>query len=126
MPYCPYLRSQFSAAYDAFLEIVYRVNVLLKQALKHDTPNWQLLNACPPCTYKLVDKPPLRFTWFATIDGNNSLKCWASSVHDSVPRDDSHQPRSDYWIGRNVVDKFKDEVRSRTVGALWISFEHVK
>ncbi|KAG2065464.1 hypothetical protein BDR04DRAFT_1032702 [Suillus decipiens] len=62
MPYCPYLHSQFSAAYDTFLEIVYHVDVLLKQALKHNTQNWQLLNVCPPCTYKLVDEPPLQFT----------------------------------------------------------------
>ncbi|KAG1764331.1 hypothetical protein EDD22DRAFT_979071 [Suillus occidentalis] len=114
MPYRPYLRSQFSAAYDAFLEIVYCVDVLLKQALKHDTPNWRLLNACPACTYKLVDESPLQFAWFATIDGNNSLKRWASSSPNSLPRDDSRRPRSDYWIGRDAVDKFKDEVRSRT------------
>ncbi|OAX32642.1 hypothetical protein K503DRAFT_852090 [Rhizopogon vinicolor AM-OR11-026] len=114
MPYRPYLCSQFSAAYDAFLQILYRVDLLLKQALKHDTPNWRLLNACPPCTYKLVDEPPLQFDWFATIDGNNSLKRWASQIYNSVSRDDSRQPRTDYWIDREVVDKFKDEVRSRT------------
>ncbi|KAG1894971.1 uncharacterized protein F5891DRAFT_1130758 [Suillus fuscotomentosus] len=114
MLYRPYLRSQFLAAYDAFLEIVYRVDVLLKQTLKHDTPNWRLLNVCLPCTYKLVDEPPLQFTWFATIDSNNILKHWASLVHNSVPHDDSHQPRSDYWIGCDVVDKFKDKVRSIT------------
>ncbi|KAG1735691.1 uncharacterized protein EDB91DRAFT_1083603 [Suillus paluster] len=83
-------------------------------ALKHDTPNWWLLNACPACTYKLVDESPLQFAWFATIDGNNSLKRWASSSPNSVPRDDSRWPRSDYWISRDAVDKFKDEVRSRT------------
>ncbi|KAG0698743.1 hypothetical protein DFH29DRAFT_983794 [Suillus ampliporus] len=90
------------------------VDVLLKWALKHDTPNWRLLNACPPCTYKLVDEPSLQFDWFAMINGNNSLKRWASSIYNSFPRDDSHQPRMDYWIDCNVVDKFKDEVRSRT------------
>ncbi|KAG1781291.1 hypothetical protein EV702DRAFT_1177553 [Suillus placidus] len=127
MPYCPYLRSQFSAAYDAFLEIVYRVDVLLKQALKHDTPNWRLLNACPACTYKLVDESPLQFAWFATIDGNNSLKRWASSSPNSLPRDDSRRPRSDYWIGHDAVDKFKDEVRSRTVSVFCIiNFKYVK
>ncbi|KAG1727456.1 uncharacterized protein EDB91DRAFT_1239525 [Suillus paluster] len=114
MLYHPYLCSQFSAAYDTFLDIVYHVDVLLKQALKHDTPNWRLLNVCPACTYKLVDESPLQFAWFATIDGNNSLKRWASSSPNSVPRDDSHRLRSDYWISREAVDKFKDEVRSRT------------
>ena len=120
MPYRPYLHSQFSAAYDAFLEILHWVDVLLKQALKHDTPNWRLLNACPLCTYKLEDEPSLQFEWFATINGNNSLKRWASSIHNSVSHDDSRQPRTDYWIGHDAVDKFKDEVRSRTVGVCLI------
>ncbi|KAG1722925.1 uncharacterized protein EDB91DRAFT_1063688 [Suillus paluster] len=114
MPYRPYLRSQFSAAYDAYLEILYRVDQLLKRELKHDTPNWRLLNACPPCTYKLVDEPALDFDWFATIDGNNSLKRWGSSIHNSITRDDRRRPRTDYWISRNIVDKFKDEVKLRT------------
>ncbi|KAG1781182.1 hypothetical protein EV702DRAFT_1177492 [Suillus placidus] len=109
-----YRQAHRTSAYDAFLEIVYRVDVLLKQALKHDTPNWRLLNACPACTYKLVDESPLQFAWFATIDGNNSVKRWASSSPNSLPRDDSRRPRSDYWIGHDAVDKFKDEVRSRT------------
>ncbi|KAG2130280.1 uncharacterized protein EDB93DRAFT_1094973 [Suillus bovinus] len=123
MLYRLYLHTQFSAVYDAFLKILHRVDVLLKQALKHDTPNWRLLNACPPCTYKLEDEPSLQFKWFATIDGNNSLKCWVS--HNSVSRDDSCQPRTDYWIGRNVVDKFKDDIRSRTVGVCFIC-KHAK
>lgn len=118
MPYRPYLRSQFSAAYDAYLEILYRVDQLLKRELKHDSPNWRLLNACPPCTYKLKDEPALDFDWFATIDGNNSLKRWGSSIHNSIARDDCRRPRTDYWISRDVVDKFKDEVKSRTVGRL--------
>lgn len=118
MPYRPYLHSQFSAAYDAYLEILYRVDQLLKRELKHDSPNWRLLNACPPCTYKLKDEPALNFDWFATIDGNNSLKRWGSSIHNSIARDDCRRPRTDYWISRDVVDKFKDEVKSRTVGRL--------
>lgn len=118
MPYRPYLCSQFSAAYDAYLEILYRVDRLLKRELKHDSPNWRLLNACPPCTYKLKDEPALNFDWFATIDGNSSLKRWGSSIHNSIARDDCRRPRTDYWISRDVVDKFKDEVKSRTVGRL--------
>ncbi|KAG1866758.1 hypothetical protein F4604DRAFT_1525077, partial [Suillus subluteus] len=109
-----YLHSQFSTACDTFLEIIHHVDALLKQTLKHDTPNWWLLNVCPPCTCKLVDESPLQITWPATIVSNNNLKCWVSSIHSSVPHDDFHQPRLDYWIGHDVVDKFKDKVRSRT------------
>ncbi|KAG1719913.1 hypothetical protein EDB19DRAFT_1898598 [Suillus lakei] len=64
MPYQPYLRSQFLAAYDAYLEILY---------------HW-----------------------------------WGSSIRNSIACDDPRRPRTDYWISRDIVDKFKDEVKLRT------------
>ncbi|KAG1750862.1 hypothetical protein EDB19DRAFT_1893370 [Suillus lakei] len=106
MLYRPYLRSQFLAAYDAYLEILYRVDRLLKRELKHNTPNWAAARMFPT--------PALDFDWFATIDGNNSLKWWGSSICNSIARDDHRRPRTDYWISHDIVDKFKDEVKSRT------------
>jgi hypothetical protein len=65
---------QFSAAYDIYLEIIHSVDKQLKAALKHDTPDWRLLNSYPACCYKLQDEPALEFDWLISIDGNNSLK----------------------------------------------------
>lgn len=88
---------------------------MLRATLKHDSPNWRLLNSCPACTYKLQDEPPLEFDWFAAIDGNNSLKRWASWIYGSLPQEDMRQARSDYWVTSEAVDKFQDEVKTRMV-----------
>lgn len=105
---------QFSAAYDVYLEILHRVKTRLNAALGRDTPNWRLLNSCPCCVYKLEGEPSLTFEWLATVDGNNSLKRWASTTYGLEPREDSRQPRSDYWIHPATVDKFQNEVRAQT------------
>ncbi|KAG1895322.1 uncharacterized protein F5891DRAFT_960402 [Suillus fuscotomentosus] len=115
IPYRPYLKMQFSAAYDVFLEILHRINQRLRQALKRDTVNWRMLNTCPACFYKLDDEPALDFEWLVSIDGNNSLKRWDSSIYGTTARSDSRTARSDYWIHADAVDKFENEVKSRQV-----------
>jgi hypothetical protein len=115
VPYRPYLNSQFSDAYDAYLEILGRVDHHLNEALHCNTPNWRLLNACPCCTYKPKDELPLALEWLSCIDGNNSLKRWASSTYGVAARVDSRQPRSDYWVNKQTVDIFKDEVQRSVV-----------
>ncbi|KAG1724776.1 hypothetical protein EDB19DRAFT_1897859 [Suillus lakei] len=113
VPYRPYLKKQFSSAYDTFLEIIHHVNQRLRGALKWDTVNWCLLNSCPACFYKLDDEPTLRFEWLVSIDGNNSLKRWDSTIYGTTAQSDSRTARSDYWIHASNVDKFQDEVNSR-------------
>ncbi|KAG1766385.1 hypothetical protein EV702DRAFT_979590 [Suillus placidus] len=111
MPYRPYLNSQFSDTYNIYLEILHRVDRCLNEALMRNTPNWRLLNACLCCSYKLQDKPPQVIDWLFCIDGNNSLKRWASSTYGLTPQKDSRQARSDYWVDQATVDTFKDMVR---------------
>jgi hypothetical protein len=106
---------QFSAAYDIYLEIIHSVDKQLKAALKHDTPDWRLLNSCPACCYKLQDEPALEFDWLISIDGNNSLKHWDSTIYGTTAHTDSRKARSDYWIAPSVVDRFKAEVKAREV-----------
>ncbi|KAH7904872.1 hypothetical protein BJ138DRAFT_1018517, partial [Hygrophoropsis aurantiaca] len=117
VPYRPHLSAQLSAAYDIYLEIVYRVECQLKVALQRDTPNWRLLNSCPACFYKLKDEPHLDIAYLTTMDGNNSLKRWALWMYGTTPRTDSRAPRSDYWLSPAEVDKFKDEVKGKPVGS---------
>ncbi|KAG1743900.1 hypothetical protein EDB19DRAFT_1632976, partial [Suillus lakei] len=114
VPYRPYLNSQFSDTYDAYLEILYCVDHHLNEAL-HCNPNWHLLNACPCCTYKLKDEPPLALEWLVCIDDNNSLKRWASSTYGLTAWEDSQKPRSDYWVNQTTVAKFKDKVQRSAV-----------
>jgi hypothetical protein len=106
---------QFLAAYDIYLKIVHSVDKRLWEALNHDTPNWHLLNACPACFYKLKDEPMLEFDWLISIDGNNSLKHWDSTIYGTTARMDSRKACSDYWIGPMAVDQFKGEVKAGEV-----------
>jgi hypothetical protein len=55
------------------------------------------------------------FDWLATIDGNNSLKRWASSSYGTDAREDSRQAHSDYWIDQIAVNKFQNDVRAHAV-----------
>ncbi|KAG0706446.1 hypothetical protein DFH29DRAFT_872226 [Suillus ampliporus] len=112
IPYRAYLNMQFSVAYDVYLEILHRMKNHLNAALGQNTPNWQLLNSCLCCVYKLKGEPSLTFEWLATVDGNNSLKCWASTTYGLEPQEDSRQPRSDYWIDQVTVNGFQNEVRA--------------
>ncbi|KAG2112534.1 uncharacterized protein F5147DRAFT_744450 [Suillus discolor] len=112
-PYRPYLNIQFSAAYDVYLEILHRVKQRLSAALNHDTLDWHMLNSCPACFYKLEDEPALEFDWLVSIDSNNSLKRWDSTIYGSNQRIDSRKAQSDYWLDPCDVDLFKDEVKTR-------------
>ncbi|KAG2120042.1 hypothetical protein DEU56DRAFT_928749 [Suillus clintonianus] len=111
IPYRPYLTTQLSAAFDIYLQILQRIDQRLRTALKRDTPNWRLLNACPACFYKLEDEPDLPFDWLVTMDGNNSLKRWDSTIYGTNARLDSRKVQSDIWIDPDTVDKFNGEVR---------------
>ncbi|KAG1783913.1 hypothetical protein EV702DRAFT_958142 [Suillus placidus] len=115
IPYRPYLTTQLSGAFDVYLQILQRINQRLCTALKCDTPNWRLLNACPACFYKLEDEPDLDFDWLVTMDGNNSLKRWDSTIYGTNAQVDSRKVRSDFWIDPNTVDKFNSEVRAHAV-----------
>ncbi|KAG1720869.1 hypothetical protein EDB19DRAFT_1646821 [Suillus lakei] len=113
IPCRPYLNTQFSVAYNIYLEILHRVQQRLQAPLGRDTPNWRLLNSCPACFYKLRDKPKLEFDWLISIDGNNSLKRWDSTIYGNTPRGDSRRARSDYWVEPKAVDQFQNEIASR-------------
>ncbi|KAG1899504.1 uncharacterized protein F5891DRAFT_953753 [Suillus fuscotomentosus] len=108
-PYQPYLNIQFSAAFDIYLEILHRVKQCLLAALNHDTLDWRMLNSCLACFYKLEDELVLQFDQLVSINSNNSLKCWDSSIYSSNQHIDSCKAWSDYWLDPCDVDQFKDE-----------------
>ncbi|KAF8513286.1 hypothetical protein JB92DRAFT_3166372, partial [Gautieria morchelliformis] len=57
--YSPTFRVQLSDTFDVYLDLLRRVRELTNKKLGWDGPNWRLLNACPPCSYKLEDEPAL-------------------------------------------------------------------
>ncbi|KAI6020369.1 hypothetical protein BKA83DRAFT_4464675 [Pisolithus microcarpus] len=69
-----YLSSQFSIAFDVYLQLTASVDSLVDKVLHHDSPNWHLKHCCPACMYTLEGEQPLRFSILYALDGNDSLK----------------------------------------------------
>ncbi|KAJ6463583.1 hypothetical protein DFH09DRAFT_1254717 [Mycena vulgaris] len=105
------LRQQLSTAYDAYLEIIRGVDARVQAALGR-TGTWYMDNVCPPCLYKTVNEPQLKFSFLAAADGNNSLKSVANEYKSGKPRDDDRMTHhlNDRWLSPEDVDVFKDEV----------------
>ena len=105
------MESQFSIAYDVYLEILRRVDARVDAVLGHDTSNWQMLNACAPCLYKLHDEQPLQYSMLVSMDGNQSLKLVDNAFRAGTPLRDDRVGHSEYWLTPAEVDRWKDEVR---------------
>ncbi|KAJ6579764.1 hypothetical protein B0H10DRAFT_2342373 [Mycena sp. CBHHK59/15] len=105
------LASQLSTAYDAYLEIIRGVEARCRVALGR-TGTWYMDNVCPPCLYKTVNEPYLKFSWLGAMDGNNSLKSIANEFKSGSVRSDDRLKRDvhDRWLTPEEVDLFKDEV----------------
>lgn len=116
MPYRRRYRTAVADAFNVYLNITRRVDQQVKIALARDTENWRVLNACPACSYTLEGEPPLRWSRMFCLDGNNSLKRIAPTAKhqqgDMRVLDDS-----DYFLSRDYVDRFANEVSSRTSAA---------
>ncbi|KAJ7323994.1 hypothetical protein DFH08DRAFT_711539 [Mycena albidolilacea] len=117
VPYRPYLREQFSIAYDLYLEIRRQTDARVNAALGRDTPNWRLKHACPACMYKLEGEDALIFSFLSTMDGNDSLKRvlrraktngskQEPTLGPSKEREDSRDGGEDYFLTREQVDKW--------------------
>lgn len=111
-PRLPHLADQLSSAYDAFLEIKRSIHRRTQDALirGHD---WEQLNICAPCLYKTEDEPPLKYSFLAAMDGNNSLKLVDSTFRSGKVRHDNRTTESLRWINPEHVDLFKDEVHKK-------------
>lgn len=53
VPYTRTYRNALSNAFDIYLSITRSVATSVRKELGHDGPNWRVLNACPPCSYKV-------------------------------------------------------------------------
>jgi hypothetical protein len=73
-PYRPYLREQFSIAYDLYLDLRRRTEKKMLHSLGRDSFAWRLKHACPSCMYKLEGEEELTFCQLFCVDGNNSMK----------------------------------------------------
>lgn len=110
LPYRTYLSTQFTIAYDAYLEIVYSAQQRCDVVLGRTTPDWRMKNVCAPCTYKLENEDELKFNIIVSIDGNSSLKLVGEEVRAGQFVKDERTGRTDMWLTKEQVDEFKDSV----------------
>jgi hypothetical protein len=128
-----WLGAQFSIAFDVYLAIRAVVDKRVQVVLGHDTPDWRLKNACPPCLYKLEGEPRLEIPLMVTIDGNNSLSHFhrrervdvdeeeeeegaapsmskaRSALGASKERLDNRAAPGDYYLAREEVDRWSKD-----------------
>lgn len=74
--------------FDAYVQILSKVDSIVQAVLKCNSPDWRLHNACPACMYRLKDERPLLYKLFYEFDSNDSLKCAIQhtlSDDDEVP-----------------------------------------
>ncbi|KAJ6491155.1 hypothetical protein C8R45DRAFT_825830, partial [Mycena sanguinolenta] len=91
------LAEQLTTAYDAYLEIIRQVDARTHLALGRDQ-SWHAQNVCAPCLYKTVNAPPLKFSFLACMDGNNSLKLVDSTFCPGQVRPDDRSSISFRWL----------------------------
>ncbi|KAJ6570302.1 hypothetical protein DFH09DRAFT_917277 [Mycena vulgaris] len=105
----PGLAEHLSTGYDAYLEVVRRVDARMDTALGRDA-EWYIKNICPPCLYKTVGEAPLKYSFLACMDGNNSLKLVNSTFRPGTVRPDNRASTSFRWLTPEQVDLYKHEV----------------
>ncbi|KAF8527482.1 hypothetical protein BU17DRAFT_73909 [Hysterangium stoloniferum] len=103
--YSPVFRTQMSIAFDMYLDLLRRVEHLVNTALGRTTPQWHLQHACPPCSYNLENEVHLIPSGIQAMDGNQSMKRMPLAAADN------RTFTSDYDIGNENVDLFKDDVK---------------
>ena len=52
-PYRRHYRDAMTNAFDAYLSMLRIIDQRVDAAFGRDTPDWRVLNACPPCTYEV-------------------------------------------------------------------------
>ncbi|KAJ3765228.1 hypothetical protein FB446DRAFT_795258 [Lentinula raphanica] len=74
IPFKPHLSSQLSVAFDIYVAILNAVRERIRGQLGRQGRNWRMLNACPPCQYRLREDEDLDVRMIVTMDGNDSLR----------------------------------------------------
>ncbi|KAJ7048102.1 hypothetical protein C8F01DRAFT_1214452 [Mycena amicta] len=103
VPYRQYLRAQFSAAYDLYLDLRRCAEKLVLGLLGRDSLAWHMKNDCPACAYKLDGEEKLLYDRLVTVDGNNSLKRVDGNL-GARQRADDRDGGDFYFLSRGKVD----------------------
>ncbi|KAH0833455.1 hypothetical protein J3R83DRAFT_12574 [Lanmaoa asiatica] len=105
-PYARRYRHQLANAFDAYLIVLREVEKQVHELLGQSSDNWRVLNACPPCGFKLEGEAELRYCRMIAIDGNNSLSRVAP-LGNRQAGDERHFT-SDYFLDPDYVNSYAD------------------
>ncbi|KAJ7899542.1 hypothetical protein B0H14DRAFT_2331673, partial [Mycena olivaceomarginata] len=111
------LAEQLTASYDAFLEVMRQADMRVHTALGRDS-TWYSKNICPPCLYKTVNEPRLKFSLLSAKDGNNSLKLIDSTFRAGNVRPDNRTLTSFRWLTPEQVNMYQNERSEEDTPAL--------
>ncbi|KAF8338601.1 hypothetical protein F5887DRAFT_843200, partial [Amanita rubescens] len=117
IPFASHRSQQFSNCYDLYLNIQRGVRQRVDAVLQ-------------PCTYKLKDEVPMRFSMLIAMDGNDSLKRImltktliseddeGNTLQSRICREwkDSRNVGDEYFIAREEVDKWDINGSTNTPG----------
>ncbi|KAI0040590.1 hypothetical protein FA95DRAFT_1502613 [Auriscalpium vulgare] len=106
--YYPALQEKFSQAFDAYFDVLERLQKLSDQALGRDAEGWRLRNACPCCSFQQAGEPVLVPARLHAMDG-----CSSHKRLNGVGYTDERVFESSYFQTPQQVDVFKDEVKPR-------------
>ncbi|TEB39060.1 hypothetical protein FA13DRAFT_1619949 [Coprinellus micaceus] len=101
-PYHRQWRIALADTFDIFLKIKHSVDERVAESLGRSTPNWRVLNSCPPCTYELEGEPNLNYRILCCIDGNSSTKRVDTGFRQ---QGDTRKFSSDFFLEVEEVDK---------------------
>ncbi|KAG6852477.1 hypothetical protein C0991_011677 [Blastosporella zonata] len=110
-PYQRRYRIALSDAFDVYLTIRRHVDTRVAKHLGQDSPNYRVLNACPPCNYELQGEPELTYRHMIAIDGNNSLKR-IKGISNRQIGDTRQFQDSDYFLSHEFVNIYANEVKA--------------
>ncbi|RDX49545.1 hypothetical protein OH76DRAFT_1418305 [Lentinus brumalis] len=111
IPYRRFYRKAIADSFDIYLIILRDVRAQVMKALGRDSPDWRPKNACPACANKLLGEEPATFDRMVVMDGNSSLKRVLASGGRATA--DLRVFEDDYFLPRDFVDSFANEVKSR-------------
>ncbi|KAI1782756.1 hypothetical protein LXA43DRAFT_904908 [Ganoderma leucocontextum] len=115
VPYRRHYRTGLADAFDIYLTIQQRVEVQVMTALGRAGPDWRPVHGCPPCSYEVDGEEEATWSRMLVLDGNNSLKRMGVSGGRMVG--DTRVYESEYFLSRDYVNMFANEVKSRQAQA---------
>jgi hypothetical protein len=100
----------------------------LAKSMKQDTPDHDITNSCPCCSYTLEREDDQEYDILFSLDGNNSAKHVEPKHYErdengkvlssrNIERETGKVFETPFYLTEDVVNGFANEVKSRRVSS---------